>query len=246
MDPSSEKARILVVDDEAQSARAIERMARHFGHEVVVAESVEAAIRRFAETPFDVVLADIRLGRGNGFDPLSHVRETAPEVPVVLITGFASIDSAMEAIGAGAYDYLAKPPALDSLGAVLTRAVEKRRVAGAGSPEPARDDATFDNIVGNSPQMLEIFKTVARVAPGRTSVLILGESGTGKELVARALHRRSPRAERRFVPVNVSAIPEGLLESELFGHMRGAFTGATATRRGLFPALPAAAPTSAR
>jgi DNA-binding NtrC family response regulator len=230
---SSEKARILVVDDEPQSARTIERMARHFGHDVVVAESVESAIARFRETPFDVVLADINLGRENGFDLLSHVRDKAPTVPVVLITGYASVDSAMEAIGAGAYDYLAKPPALDALGAVLSRAIEKHRLVAAEAPARAVD-LTFENIVGKSPPMLEVFKTVARVASGRASVLIVGESGTGKELVAHALHRHSPRADRRFVPVNVSAIPEGLLESELFGHVKGAFTGATATRRGLF------------
>ena len=231
--PTTERARILVVDDEPESARAIERMTRHFGHDVVVADSVEGAIQRFADTEFDAVLADVNLGRENGFDLLSHIREKSPEIPVVMITGYASVDSAMEAIGAGAYDYLAKPPALDALGAVLRRAIEKRRAAPL---EPAAEPpvVTFENIVGKSPRMLEIFKTVARVAAGRASVLILGESGTGKELVARALHRHSPRAERRFVPVNVSAIPEGLLESELFGHVRGAFTGATTARRGLF------------
>jgi DNA-binding NtrC family response regulator len=228
-----ETARILVVDDEPHSAKAIERMTRHFGHEVTVAESVDSAIQRFAETPFDVVLADINLGRQNGFDLLSHVRDKAPEVPVVLITGYASVDSAMEAIGAGAYDYLAKPPDLEALGAVLKRAIEKRRTP---QVEPSAETPAdlFENIVGKSPQMLEIFKTVARVAAGRSSVLIRGESGTGKELVARALHRHSPRVHKSFVPVNVSAIPEGLLESELFGHVRGAFTGATTTRRGLF------------
>ena len=148
-------------------------------------------------------------------------------MPVVMITGYATMDSAMEAIQAGAYDYLAKPPTLDSLGALLQRAIEKRRAAATETEEiaPPSDDR-LDSIAGRSPQMLDVFKVVARIAPGRASVLIFGESGTGKELVARALHRRSTRGERRFVPVNVSAIPEGLLESELFGHVRGAFTGA--------------------
>jgi DNA-binding NtrC family response regulator len=229
-------ARVLVVDDEPQTARIIERMAQHFGYDVVVAASVESAIQEFSDSAFDVVLTDVKLGRQNGFDLLRHIQGRAPDVPVVLITGYASIDSAMEAIQAGAYDYLAKPPALDAMGALLKRAVERRRLigAGVGASSEIASEGDFDNIVGKSAQMLDVFKTVARVAPGRTSVLILGESGTGKELVARALHRRSPRAERRFVPVNVSAIPEGLLETELFGHMRGAFTGATATRRGLF------------
>jgi DNA-binding NtrC family response regulator len=227
--------RILVVDDEAATARAIERMARHFGHEVVVADSLQSARARFDEQPFDVVLTDLHLGRDDGLELVRHVREHAPDVPVVLITGYATMDSAMEAIQAGAYDYLAKPPSLDDLGALLTRAVEKRRAAARPDVEADVDAPDhMDTIAGRSPQMLEVYKTVARIAPQRTSVLILGESGTGKELVARALHRRSTRNERRFVPVNVSAIPEGLLESELFGHVKGAFTGANTQRRGLF------------
>jgi DNA-binding NtrC family response regulator len=233
---SDPPARVLVVDDEPLTARALERMVRHFGYEVVVSASVDQAIERLAAAPFDVVLTDVHLGRVNGFDLLQHVRERAPDVPVVLITGYATIDAAMEAIQAGAYDYIAKPPSLDGLGELLRRAVEKRRQQAPEPPpaEPPETGARFENIVGRSPQMLELYKTVARIAPGRSNVMILGESGTGKELVARALHRRSPRAERRFVPVNVSAIPEGLLESELFGHVKGAFTGATANRRGLF------------
>ena len=210
-------------------------MAEHFGHEVMVASSVESAIQRFSEAPFDVVLTDLNLGRQNGFDLLRHVLDEAPEVPVVVITGYASIDSAMEAIRAGAYDYLPKPPTLEVMGTVLSRAVEKKRQTEAREPQhEAGITQGFENIAGRSARMLEVYKTVARVALGRSSVMIQGESGTGKELVARALHRLSPRAERRFVPVNVSAIPEGLLESELFGHVKGAFTGATTTRRGLF------------
>ncbi len=235
MDTEPTPARILVVDDEPLTARALEAMARHFGLEVDVAGSLESAIERLGQSAFDVVLTDLNLGRGDGLDLLRHVRERTPDVPVIVITGYASMDSAMEAIQAGAFDYLAKPPSLASLRALLERAIEKHRTTQAlrETPEPATM-ARFDQIAGKSPQMLEVFKTVARVASSRTSVLIFGESGTGKELVARALHLRSPRAERRFVPVNVSAIPEGLLESELFGHVRGAFTGATTTRRGLF------------
>jgi DNA-binding NtrC family response regulator len=237
MDTSAPPARILVVDDEPLTARAIERMARHFGHEVVVAQTLGEAMSRLDETPFDVVLTDLHLGGDDGFDLLRQVTSSRPDVPVVMITGYATMDSAMEAIQAGAYDYLAKPPSLESLGELLRRAIEKRRASHALIvPEPETNDVAgaFANIAGRSPQMLDVFKTVARIAPGRANVLILGESGTGKELVARALHLRSPRAERRFVPVNVSAIPEGLLETELFGHIRGAFTGATTTRRGLF------------
>ena len=228
-------ARILIVDDEPLTARALEAMACHFNHDVDVAGSLETALERLAQASFDVVLTDLNLGRGNGLDLLRHVREHQPELPVIVITGYASMDSAMEAIQSGAFDYITKPPSLASLGAVLDRAIEKRLESNAleNAPEPAVAPK-FEHIAGRSPQMLEVFKIVARVATGRSSVLIFGESGTGKELVARALHLRSPRAERRFVPVNVSAIPEGLLESELFGHVRGAFTGAVNARRGLF------------
>ncbi|TMQ71832.1 MAG: sigma-54-dependent Fis family transcriptional regulator, partial [Candidatus Eisenbacteria bacterium] len=218
--PGSVPARILVVDDEPITARTLVRMVRHFGHEAVVAEGVEQAIARCSETTFDVVLTDLNLGGWSGFDLLRHLRDRAPEIPVVLITGYATIDSAMEAIQAGAYDYIAKPPTLEALGDLLRRAIEKRRTADAALPpvrEERAEDEGFHNIVGRSPQMLEIYKTVARAAPGRSSVMILGESGTGKELVARALHRRSR-----------------LLETELFGHVRGAFTGAVTSRRGLF------------
>jgi DNA-binding NtrC family response regulator len=230
---SGAPARILIVDDEPETARAIERMTRHFGHEVAVASSAEEALARFAEDGFDVVVTDVHLGTVDGLALLRSLNERAPDVPVVLITGRASVDSAMEAIHAGAYEYLDKPLRLEALGRVIERAVRQRRLAReAPSAEPAA--APLEHVAGRSPGMLEVFKTVARVAPGRTSVLILGESGTGKELVARALHRLSPRAERSFVPVNVSAIPDGLIESELFGHLRGAFTGAGANRQGLF------------
>jgi len=232
---SSERtARILVVDDEPETALVIERMARSFGHDVAVAGSAEEALQRFDEGGIDVVLTDLHLGTVDGLALLRSLHDRAPDVPVVLVTGRATVDSAMEAIHAGAYEYLDKPLSLPALGRVLSRAIEKRAHALASRAAGPLPPAPLENVAGRSPAMLEVFKTVARVAPGRTSVLIFGESGTGKELVARALHRLSPRAERPFVPVNVSAIPEGLLESELFGHVRGAFTGATATRRGLF------------
>jgi DNA-binding NtrC family response regulator len=228
-------ARILVVDDEPAVADVIARIARALGHEAIVADSVDAAIERLAESTYDVVLTDLRLGDRDGLELLRHVQERNPDVPVVVITGQATVDSAMEAIRAGAYDYISKPPDRDALGALLKRAIDKRRLA-EEVKQLQREIQTreLEPIAGNSPDMLEVYKTVARVAPSRTNVLILGESGTGKELVARTLHHQSPRAERRFVPVNVSAIPEGLLESELFGHTKGSFTGATAARRGLF------------
>jgi two-component system, NtrC family, response regulator AtoC len=236
MSPTSHPARILVVDDEPSVAGVIARIAQSFGHEAVQTDSVPHALEAFAASEFDVVLTDLRLGEGDGLELLRHIQELAPEVPVVLITGQATIDSAMEAIRGGAYDYLPKPPDRVALGALLQRAIEKKRMA--VEVRDLRQEIgsrfTLESIAGRSPRMLDVFKTVARVAPSKSIVLIRGESGTGKELVARALHQQSPRAQRRFVPVNVSALPEGLLETELFGHVRGAFTGATSSRRGLF------------
>jgi DNA-binding NtrC family response regulator len=232
----SHPSRVLVVDDEAYVARVIARLAESFGHEVAVADSVEGALARFEESAFDVVLTDLRLGQQDGLALLRELQARAPAVPVIVITGQATIDTAMEAIRFGAYDYLVKPIERKLIGELLRRAIERKRLTESAGRETADESPAFPlaNIAGNSPAMIEVYKTVARVAGGRGSVLILGESGTGKELVARALHSQSSRSSWRFVPVNVSAIPEGLLESELFGHVRGAFTGATGARRGLF------------
>ncbi len=234
MDTVQHTAKILVVDDEPKVAAIMERMTRHLGYEPAVASGAEEALRRFAEEPFDVVLTDVRLGTIDGLALLRSLRERDTSVPVVLVTGYASIPSAMEAIQSGAFDYISKPLTLEALQRVMTRAVEQRALSRRAPERAAEEVVELPNIVGASAAMLEVFKTVARVAPRFSSVLLLGESGTGKELVAKSLHEQSPRAANRFVPVNVAAIAEGLLESELFGHVRGAFTGATGTRRGLF------------
>jgi len=230
-------ARILVVDDDPSVAGAIARMAEQLGHAAEVAGSVDEALGRFARTPFDVVLTDLIMPGRSGLDLLEQLRGENPDVPVVLITGQATIDSAMKAIEGGAYDYMAKPlPEIEIMGALLRRAIEKKRMAEEVrllQRQVGRHSAD-ERIIGSSPGMVEMYTTLQRVAPSRTSVLILGESGTGKELVARMIHERSPRHAQRFVAVNVSAIPEGLLESEMFGHVRGAFTGAMTARRGLF------------
>ena len=227
---------VLVVDDDLDVAQAIARLAQQSGHRSTVAGSVDEALGRLGEIPFDVVLTDLLMPGRDGLDLLQSVRAEHPETPVVIITGQATIETAMEAIKGGAYDYLAKPVHFEILSALLRRAIEKKRMAEEVRhlQQEIRQRITVDEIVGSSPQMVAVYTTLQRVAPSRSSVLILGESGTGKELVARKLHERSPRSARRFVPVNVSAIPEGLLESELFGHVRGAFTGAVSARRGLF------------
>ena len=227
--------RILVVDDEPAVVRAISAMLRSLGFDVVSADSIAGALALFPSAGCDVVLTDLQLGPQSGLDLVKQLQRQAPGVPVIVITGWATIESAMEAIQAGAYDYLSKPIRRETLAALLARALAERRTPEGGRAVRApRRPVRLADVAGRSPAMLEVFKTVARVAPSRTNVLILGESGTGKELVARALHHQSPRAGQRFVPVNLTAIPDGLLESELFGHVSGAFTGATGARRGLF------------
>jgi DNA-binding NtrC family response regulator len=228
-------SRVLVVDDEPLVAGAIARMAESFGHQVVLADGVPAALQIFENDSIDVVLTDVRLGEQDGLVLLKSIQERNPAVPVVLITGQATIGAAMEAIHAGAYEYLAKPPDRDRIGVILRRAVEKKRMAEKMDTLERQIKSRYqvEHIVGRSPQMLEVFKTVARVARGGSNALILGESGTGKELVARTLHRQSELGGK-FVPVNMASFAEGLLESELFGHTRGAFTGATTSREGVF------------
>ena len=228
--------RVLVVDDQEIVARALSAMVRSFGHDVTSCHSVEQALAAFDTQPFDAVLSDVKMGALGGFDLLRGVHERAPTVPVVLITGEASVSAAMDAIAAGAYDYVGKPPRAEALGGLLARAIEHKRALaherGAAPPEPPAPG--LPDIVGRSPEMLEVFKKVARIAPGDANVLVLGENGTGKEMVARALHEKSHRADKAFVAVNASAITPGVAESELFGHRRGAFTDAREHHKGLF------------
>ena len=182
-----------------------------------------------------LVVSDIRMERVGGLDVLRAFTEKAPGTPVILITAFGDVTGAMEAIGHGAYDYVSKPFNVEELRQTVARALERRRLS-AEAVARTEDGAAAQvaEIEGKSPRMLDVYKLVARVAPTTATVLVVGESGTGKELVARAIHTRSPRASKPFVPVNCTALSESLLESELFGHARGAFTGAIAAKRGLF------------
>jgi len=230
------ETRVLVVDDKEMVARTLAAMVQKNGHEAVTSHNVVDALRLFDEQPFDAVLSDVKMGALGGFDLLRRVKERAPNVPVILITGEASVTAAMDAMDAGAYDYLSKPVRNEVLGQLLRRAIEHKRLvareASPGRAEPA--PATFTDIIGHSPLMLDAFKRVARAANGDANVLILGENGTGKERVARALHEKSHRADRPFVAVNVAAVAPGVVDSELFGHRRGAFTDALEDRRGVF------------
>jgi two-component system response regulator HydG len=229
-------ARILVVDDHAEMARLIADRLGEAGYTVVRAEGGRDALRRIGGEVFDLVITDLRMEEVDGFDVLQGVQEAASDVPVIVMTAFGSIDSAVDAVKRGAYHYLTKPFELRELLVFVERALADRRIRNEN--EVLRRDAAewsgHPALVGSSAPMRALQEFVGRVAPTAATVLITGESGTGKELIARALHETSPRRDAPFVAVNCTALPESLLESELFGHARGAFSGATSARRGLF------------
>ncbi len=233
-----DRARLLVVDDDEEACRLLEEVLSRDGYEVQQATSVSQGLSRVAtHGPFDAVLTDLRMPGQSGLDLVKAIRERDPSAVVIVLTGFGDAAAAGAAIRAGAHDFISKPYDIAELRAILGRALARRRLAAERSaataplgdePEPGRE------LVGHSPAIIGVMKTVARVAPTQASVLITGETGTGKELVARIIHQFSDRAQHKFVSVNCAALAEGVLESELFGHVRGAFTGAVAARPGLF------------
>ena len=228
-------AKILVVDDEESVCWAFEKFLQAEGHDVRTAATAETAISSIADGAFDIVFLDVRLPGMDGLTALEKIKNLQPELYVVVITAHGTMDTAIEAVKRGAFDYLPKPAELGNIRNIIVRIEESRKDASetvelpTGAP-PAR----IDLLVGHSPLMQEVYKKIGAVAPTDASVLIEGESGTGKELVARAIHHASERKKGFFVPVACGALPENLLESELFGHVRGAFTGATADRDGKF------------
>jgi two-component system, NtrC family, response regulator HydG len=228
--------RVLVVDDQRNMRATTALLLRDAGYAVAEAEDGAAALQRVVAEPFDVVLTDLRMGTIDGLEVLRATLEASPATQVIVMTAYGTIDSAVEAIRRGAYDYIAKPFKEDELLLRVSKAVEKRRLVGEVSLLRREFRARYglEHVVGRSAALRELLDRVVRVAPTDATVLITGESGTGKELVARALHTGSRRADKPFVAVNCAAITESLLESELFGHARGAFTGATRARRGLF------------
>jgi len=234
---STTKGRVLLIEDDDQLASLLARVLRTAEYQVDILESGESMPAGTKLSTYDVVLTDVHLaGKITGHEILKKVRETNPTMPVILMTAYADIEGAMGAVSQGAYDYLAKPIEPNELKRMLSEAIGRRRLSESKKPQAdAREaQAVEAQIVGSAPAMIEVYKTVAQVAPTTASVLIVGESGTGKELVARAIHAKSPRANKPFVAVNCAALPESILESELFGHEKGAFTGAAAAKRGLF------------
>jgi two-component system NtrC family response regulator/two-component system response regulator HydG len=232
------KARILIVDDEATARSALRTLLIEEGYEVAEAADGEEGLARLAELAPDVVLADVRMPRRDGLSLLRAAKEQASDAAFVMMTAFASVEAAVEAMRAGAENYLVKPLNLDSVLVFLEKALEKRGLLreAAGLRERVRERYKLEGIVGDSPELHSVFDVVKRAAPTKATVLILGESGTGKELVAQALHEQSPRKSKPFVKVACAALSESLLESELFGHERGSFTGAAGRREGRFEA----------
>ncbi len=229
-------ARILVVDDQRNMRTTLSMMLRSSGHEVAEAEDGDAAIERVAQDNYDLVLTDLKMGGRDGMDVLRHVKENSNLTEVIVMTAYGTIESAVEAMRIGAHDYIQKPFTEEELLIKVQKAVEKRHLAGEVSvlASEFRERYKFDNIIGRSEPIRDVLSRIVRIAPTDATVLITGESGTGKELVARAVHANSRRADRPFVSVNCAAISETLLESELFGHVRGAFTNAVSSRKGLF------------
>ena len=228
--------RILIVDDDRAMREMLASLFKERGLWVEDAASADAALSRAAEQEFDVVLSDVRMPGLSGVELVGQLRRLRPGTPVVLMTAFGSIDSAVDAMRSGAFDYLTKPFEPDAVILAVERALAHRALALENEQLRRAVDrsGSLGELIGKSPAMREIFALIKRIAHGRSSVLITGESGTGKEVVARAIHFHGDRSEKAFVPINCTAIPEGLLESELFGHVRGAFTGAHASKRGLF------------
>jgi DNA-binding NtrC family response regulator len=227
---------LLVVDDDRAMRAMLASLFQERGFDVSEAASADAALDSAADREPDVVVSDIRMPGRDGIELVGELRRLRPETPVVLMTAFGTIDSAVTAMRAGAFDYLTKPFEPESVTFAVDRALEHRALAEENARLRRAVDHTsaLGDLIGESAAMRDLFALIRRVAHGRSSVLITGESGTGKEVVARTIHYHGARAEQPFVPINCTAIPEGLLESELFGHVKGAFTGAHASKRGLF------------
>lgn len=227
---------ILVVDDELSMRELLEFMLKKEGYQVSVAQNGSQAIEMLGNNRYDLLLCDIRLGDMTGLDVLRACRQKQPHTTVVMISAYASTETAVEAMNEGAYDYVPKPFDNEELKQTIAKALDLKTLEHEKQiiEDEMKENMHFDMIVGNSPVMLHIYKMIRQVAPTRTNVLITGESGTGKELIARAIHTESDRQAKPFVVINCGGIPETLLESELFGHKKGSFTGATNDKKGLF------------
>jgi DNA-binding NtrC family response regulator len=229
-------SQILIIDDEASNRDALQLLLASAGYQVQAAASGEEALEILQETPFEVIITDLFLPGVSGIDILKQVKEESPYTNVILITGHASAETAVEAMKEGAFDYITKPFNFEKLKVLVSKALEKSRLVAENLylRQQLRGKYKFANIIGTSPAMQQVFSRMEKIAGTDSTILILGDSGTGKELVAKAIHFNGSRREKSFIAINCGAIPAELLESELFGHVRGAFTGAVADKPGKF------------
>ncbi len=229
------KGKILVVDDEKSIREILRIFLKNEGYTVSVASNGAAAIEDIKKDIFDLIITDMKMPKASGLDLLKSAKQVSPDTIVIIITAFGSTDSAVEAMKLGAYDYIQKPFQMDEIRLVIKNALEKQRLQKDVSVlNEQLGPSSLENIIGSSPPMLDLFNMINKTSSSSANVLITGESGTGKELVAKAIHNLSPRKANRFVALNCAAIPDGLLESELFGYMKGAFTGAAKNKEGMF------------
>jgi len=230
------KDKILVADDEQSMREFLDIMLKKEGYKVSLASNGEEVVKLIDNDLFDLVLLDIRMPKLDGISALKKIKAITPETIVIMITAYASADTAIKAMKEGAYDYITKPFKVEEIKLIIKNALEKINLQKENIllKQVVRDRYHFGNIIGQSPKMVALYDLLEKVSPTKTNILIAGESGTGKELVAKAIHYNSPRKEKPFVTLNCGAIPEALIESELFGHMKGAFTDAIATKKGLF------------
>ncbi len=228
--------RILVVDDEQIVCESCQRILEEEGLDVETASGGMEAFAKMKEHPFDIVITDLKMPGIDGMEVLRTIRRDYPDTIVIMITGFSTVETAVEAMKLGAFDYIPKPFTPDEVSVVVKKAIEQKNLLleNVYLRQELREKYGFHNIVGKSKKMQEIYRIIAKVAPTDSTVLIIGQSGTGKELIARAIHYNSPRRDKQFVTVDCAVLAENLLESELFGHIRGSFTGAVTTKPGLF------------
>lgn len=231
----SSRAKLLIVDDDPITLDLLTEVLTREGYDVQTALSGEEAILKANEIFFDIVITDIRMGNKDGMEVLRSFKKVSPETTVIMITAFGSIDTAIEAIREGAFDYISKPFKLEEITLTIKKALEQRRLIEENRlfRQELIEKYHLKNVIGRTPQMLQVYKTIAKVANTKSTVLLYGERGTGKELIARSIHYNSSRNTKPFVPVDCGSLVETLMESELFGHVRGAFTGAQTTKRGL-------------
>jgi two-component system response regulator PilR (NtrC family) len=228
--------RILVADDEQSMREFLDIMLKKEGYKVSLASNGEEVLKLIDKDLFDLILLDIRMPRLDGIGVLKKIKTASPETIVIMITAYASADTAIKAMKEGAYDYITKPFKVDEIKLIIKNALEKKNLQKENLllKQVVRDRYRFGSIIGQSSKMLALYDLLEKIAPTKTNILITGESGTGKELAAKAVHYNSSRKDKPFVTLNCGAIPESLIESELFGHMKGAFTDAIATKKGLF------------